>query len=108
MSRHGLPTKLFARGADLRNGHGELFAAVFRAALPRCEQLASELAEAYNGYAPLKEEVAALEERLEYEEDEHKTTQRLVKTFLDSLNLPNDSAERVVAYTALTMHLETL
>lgn len=108
MSRHGLPTKLFARGAQLRNGHGEAFAVVLHGTTSRAEQLATELADAYNGYAPLKEEVAALDERLEYEEDEHLTTQRLIKRFLDTLNLPNDSAQRVIAYTALTQHLETL
>lgn len=108
MSRHGLPTKLFARGYILRNGHGESFAVTMPATTPRAEQLASELVEAYNGYEPLKEEVAAMEERLHYEEDEHRTTQRLIKEFLASLNLPNDSAERIVAYAALTQHLETL
>lgn len=108
MSRHGLPTKLFARGADLRNGHRELFATVFHAATPRAEQLASELADAYNGHQPLKDEVAVLGERLEYEEDEHRTTVTHIKEFLASLNLPNDSAPRIAAYTKLTEHLATL
>lgn len=108
MSRHGLPTKLFARGNNLCDSNREVFASVKYSATARAGEMASELAEAYNGHAPLKKEVAALEERLEYEEDEHKTTQRLIKEFLASLNLPNDSAERVVAYTVLTTHLETL
>ena len=107
MSRHGLPTKLSVWGSTLVDPAGRLVGCVELGGT-RASQFVHELAEAYNGHAPLKEEVAALEERLGYEEDEHKTTQRLIKTFLDSLNLPNDSAERIVAYTALTQHLETL
>lgn len=107
MSRHGLPDKLSVWGATLVDPAGRLVGCVELGGT-RAYQFVHELAEAYNGHAPLKKEVAALEERLEYEEDEHKTTQRLIKEFLASLNLPNDSAERVVAYTALTVHLETL
>lgn len=108
MSRHGLPTKLFARGNNLCDSNLEVFASVKYSATARAEQLASELVEAYNNAEEDRRKVAELEFRLEYEEDEHHTTQRLIKTFLASLNLPNDSAERVIAYTALTQHLETL
>lgn len=107
MSRHGLPTKLFARGAQLRNGHGEAFVVVLHGTTSRAEQLATELAEAYNGHNPMKDSLEELTSVLELEQKEHHTTRGLIKEFLASLNNPNDSPERIAAYAALTKHLET-
>ena len=107
MSRHGLPTSLSVWGATLVDPVGRPVAAVdWNSA--RANQLAHELADAYNCVGEAREKVGELEFRLDYEETEHRTTQRLIKEFLASLNQPNDSAPRIAAYAALTEHLATL